>query len=184
MKGSEIKGLAVVSIADGERIGTIDRVYVDPHNLSIAGFDVTEQGGFLSPGRTTYIRTDEVHALGPDALTINHGGIFQEPGRTVDRDELFEIDHLRQDEVATEGGEHIGSVADFDFDPQTFAIAEVEINRGLLKSNLIVPATLIMSMGKDLVIVKNQVLESLNQPQPEPESAPEPSPLQSESTNS
>lgn len=165
MRGTEIKGLSVVSIADGERVGRIDRLFIDPHQRVIAGFDVTAPGGLLSPGPTTFIRTGEIHALGRDALTINRSDILHIAGPTLDHSDLFELDDLRKDKVGTESGEVVGTVVDFEFDPKTFALTEMEVSPGLFKPNLTVPATLIVSMGKDLVIVRDEVLDALQTPQ-------------------
>jgi uncharacterized protein YrrD len=181
MDNKRIKGLPVVSIAEGEKLGTIARAFVDPTGLKLVGFAVDGSGrsslagrvtGLVSGGAagtdaTAMLRVDDVHALGPDALTVDDRAKVRFGENESMGDGLLDLEELTGRRVVTENGTYVGNVASIAFDPASFRVTEVEASPGFFKSNTAVPVDLITSVGGDLIVVSDAVCA----PEPEPEAA-------------
>ena len=64
-----VKGTPVISLADGSTLGAIDHVYFDPGRLAVVGFTF-HKGGLFGGGTSGLVEIADVHAFGPDAVTI------------------------------------------------------------------------------------------------------------------
>ena len=65
-----VKGTPVISLADGSTLGAIDHVYFDPARLAVVGFTF-HKGGLFGGGTSGLVEIADVHAFGPDAVTIS-----------------------------------------------------------------------------------------------------------------
>ncbi len=156
MNGKHLKGLTVISIADGERLGTIDRVLVDPEAKQVIGFAVSH-GGLLNSEAPAVIDADDVHSLGPDAVTIADRGAVRGDQTTARQNELMDLDELLKLRVVTEGGTLVGDVADIQIDEKSFAVRDVDVSPGFFKNNQHVPINQVISIGRELIMVDNAV---------------------------
>ncbi len=69
MNSKDVKGLAVIAIADGKKVGSVSHVFFDPMARKVVGFGASEGSGFMrmqSSGEEIieeedvhYVRTDE-----------------------------------------------------------------------------------------------------------------------------
>jgi len=158
MNTKRLKGLAVISLADGRKLGAIDEVYVDPGTRTVASFGGRQTGGLLHAGGGPpwVVDVDAVHALGADALTVPDAGALREAaggGRTG----VIAGEDLTKRKVLTEGGTYVGQVVSLDFDPTTYRLAAIEVSPGFFKSNKHVPDNQITNLGSDVVIVSDTV---------------------------
>ena len=156
MNSKNLKGLAVISIADGEKLGTLDRVYLDPTAKRVVGFAV-KHGGLFAGGELGLIDVDDVHALGQDALTLADKGAVRGDRTRARLDQLVDLDELVKHRAVTEGGTFVGQVTGVEVDRTSFHLAELEISPGFFKSNKLVPVGQVVSIGHDLVVVADAV---------------------------
>src|SRR5438067_208485 len=107
---TELAGRPVIDIDAAEKMGTIDKLILDPDGRRVAGFIVTSGGGFPGNKERTTIPAAAVHAIGPDAVTVK-------------RDEAGSADIARLEElprgsdvigrkIVTEDGRYLGKVDD------------------------------------------------------------------------
>ena len=157
VNSKQLKGLAVISIADGEKLGTVDGIFVEPAAKQVVGFAVKHGGGLLHPAQPDLIDVDDVHSLGPDALTLDDKGRIRGDQTRARRNELVELDDLLKRKVVTEGGTFVGQVAGVDVDEATFRLQQVEVSPGFFKSNRQVPIDQVVSVGHDLIVVADAV---------------------------
>ena len=159
MNSKQLKGLAVISIKDGEKLGTINQVFLDPGAKRIVGFAVQQGGGgLLAPadaGAPELIDVDDVHAIGPDAVTLSDKGAMRGDQTRAQLDRLMELDDLTKLKTVTEGGTALGGVASAEIDDRSFALRELEVSTGLFSSNRHVPIGEVLSIGHDLVVVSD-----------------------------
>src|SRR4051812_44884291 len=110
IRASELSGRSVIDIDAAEKIGTIEKLILDPDGKRVAGFIVTRGGGFPGNKEHTTISASAVHAIGPDAVTVK-------------RDEAGTTDTARLEtlprgsdvigrKVVTEDGRYLGKVDD------------------------------------------------------------------------
>jgi uncharacterized protein YrrD len=159
MKNSQLKGLGVISVAEGKKLGTVGRVYFDSERRSVAGFVVHEGGGLLStePDRSRVLDASEVHSLGPDALMVANESVMRGEEMTARYADLVDLDDLLTRKAVTEGGTRVGDVAAVDVDEQTFALRAVEVSPGFFQTNREIPANQVVSVGHDVVVMSDEV---------------------------
>lgn len=156
MNHKQIAGLAVISIADGAKLGTIDEVYVDAQAMRIVGFALKPEGGRVSADAPNLIDVDDIHALGADAVTLNDTNAIRGDRTRSTMLGLVAMDDLTKRKVVTEGGTYVGQVAGLEFDERSFQMTEVEVSPGFFKSNKHVPTDQIVNVG-EMVIVDDTV---------------------------
>ena len=64
-----MKGLSVITMAEGKQVGKVDDLIVDPERKAVRWLRL-HRGGLLG-GERLWVSVDAVHGLGEDALTIN-----------------------------------------------------------------------------------------------------------------
>lgn len=161
MKNSQLKGIGVISVAEGKKLGTVARAYFDPERRTVVGIVVHEGGGLLSsePDRSRVIDASEVHSLGPDALMVTDESVMHGEETATRYADLVDLDELMMRKVVTEGGTEVGNVASVDVDEQSFTLRAVEISTGFFQSNREIPAGQVVSVGRDVVVVSDEVCE-------------------------
>jgi uncharacterized protein YrrD len=153
----DLKGMAVISIEDGTKIGTISRVYVDPAEKRVVGISVDPGSSLIEADSTRLIDVADVHSLGPDALTIDDASKI-EGNETNERwMDLVDMDRMTNDKVVTVGGEQVGGVAGVQFNPQDFMLTGIDVSPGFFKTNKFVPIDMVTTIGPDMMIVSNAV---------------------------
>lgn len=166
MNSKQLKGLAVISIKDGEKLGTIDQIFIDPAAKKVVGFAVKPPGsGLLMPGDASapnFIDVDDVHAVGQDAVTLSDKGAVRGDQTRAQLDQLMELDELTKLKTVTEGGTALGGVESFEIDDRGFRLREMEVSAGFFQSNRHVRIGQVISIGHDLVVVDNAVAADLD----------------------
>lgn len=157
MDSKHVKGLSVISISDGAKVGTIQRVYLDPAGRRIVGFVVGTGGLF---GNTEgIVDAADVNSIGPDALTVDQPSAVRQDVALGQEGQLIDLDDLSKLKVVTEGGTYVGQVDSCEFDPTTFRLTAIVVSPGFFKSNKTVPINEVVSIGTDVVVVANRVCE-------------------------
>jgi sporulation protein YlmC with PRC-barrel domain len=155
MNSKQIRGLPVISIADGTRVGTVDLVYLDLAAKRVVGFSITDGVGPFGGARDNAptVAASSVHSLGPDALTLDDVTAAHAAWVGGAYGPLETLHDVVGRKVVTEGGTDVGQVAAVEFDEQTFAITEVEVSPGLMKTNTRIPLDQLVRIGQDVVVV-------------------------------
>ena len=158
MNTKRLKGLAVISLADGRKLGTIDEIYVDPGTRTAVSFGGSQAGGLLhaASGPPWVVDVASVHAMGADALTVPDAGALREAAGGGHPGVISGSD-LTKRKVMTEGGTYVGEVVSLDFDPSSYRLTAIEVSPGFFRSNKHVPDAQIVNLGADVVIVADSV---------------------------
>lgn len=166
MNSKDAKGLSVIAIADGKKVGTVSHLYVDLAGRQVVGFGATEGGGFLRShsGGEELIDIEDVHSVGPDAVTLKDLGAVDGSRTSAHQADLIHGDDLNGRKVVTENGTELGDVASFEFDPNSYAITAVEVSPGLFKSHRMVNMADVMTIGDDALVVRNSVERDVHDP--------------------
>ncbi len=151
MNTKRIKGLQVLTLA-GTHVGAVDQIFFDPTTKHVAGF-VLQADPTLPDTAQQFIAVDNVHALGADALTLSNAAAVHGPATSAPLGELVERDDLAKRQVMTEGGAVLGQVAAVEVNPQTLALARIEVHAGFFKSNTWITADQVTQLGTDAIMV-------------------------------
>jgi uncharacterized protein YrrD len=155
MNSQDMRGLTVISLADGTQVGTIDQVYLDLAAKQVVGFSITNGVGPYGGTRDTAptVATSEVHALGPDGVTLDDVAAAHAAWVGAAYGRLETLDDVVGRTVVTVGGISVGEVAAVGFDGRTFAITEMEVSPGFVKSNTHIPRSQLVRFGSNVLVV-------------------------------
>ena len=177
VKVSEIKGRAVIVLAQAEKIGTISDVILDPSAGQVIGLKV--RTGLLGGGET--VRAGDVRAIGVDAVTVDQRDLIHAHGETLpDLTDKPDFGALHDAAVVSHSGERLGVVADVEFDTTTFAITHYTLAGSLwqqiTRGEPAFSARPGIQFGKGLLVVPDAVAAELKGAlaDGEPAAAPEP----------
>ena len=110
------RGAAVISLADGKKLGTVHRVYLDPVRKEIVGFTFVHGGGLFGGKTSALIDVGDVHAFGPDAVTVPDASVVHSDLAIGGKcDGLVDLEDLLKREVVTEGGAILGTITGIRF---------------------------------------------------------------------
>jgi sporulation protein YlmC with PRC-barrel domain len=155
MKISDLRGNAIVSMSDGERVGTVRDVLIDTGKLQATALVI---GG--RPGQG-YLPLDGVKSFGPDAITIeNADGIQWATGQLHD-DSGREAGELMKLHVMDGSGTSTGTVHELTVDLPSGNVLTLSVRKGgvfgIGADNVDVPVSDIVSIGPSLVTVKTVI---------------------------
>ncbi len=169
LRGSkEITGLPVVSIEEGEEIGTVRMLIPDPHEPKIIGIVVEDREWFKGAKIVTF---DKIFGLGESAVTI----INKQQLSKVDtfpevEDVLLRGISLLGSRVLTRKGEALGQVEEFYIEKDGKIIAyEVDMKDDVK----FLPSEEVLTIGKGIIITKEDARERLLASLHEPKSSKE-----------
>lgn len=159
MNSKQVKGLAVISISDGKKLGSVNHLFIDPAQKQVVGFSVSGSHGLLSadPDQGMIVDAKDVHSLGPDALTLTDASAARGEATNTAYGGLLDADQLTKRKVMTEGGTLVGQVASLEFEPSSYRLTGIETSPGFFKSNRMIPIEQVTNIGEELVMVTDAV---------------------------
>jgi len=153
---AELKGLAAVSAAAGERIGRIADVLFDGATGQVTGFFVDPDGMFTKP---KLLPRALVQSLGADALLVQAGATIEDVTSDPAIAGSFSVHALDGRPVLDQTGKHIGNVAGAFVDEATLTVPALQLKTGFLHNALhgkdTLPLNMVEAIGKDSVLVSN-----------------------------
>lgn len=151
MDVDKLKGMAIVSMSEGSKLGTVSGALFDSASLRLTALDAKGDGGrFIVP-------LGQVKAFGADAVTVESSAVTQmstEGGTTTE----VALDTLRKRKVVDEAGSLLGTLHTLDIEPTSGDVSSIVVHKGGLLglggSSTTIPATAIKSIGHDLITVE------------------------------
>lgn len=146
----QLKGIAIVSVAAGEKLGVVDDVILDTQELRLAALRLTS-GGLLHKEHQ-YVPISAIRSIGTDAVMVGEATAIQAtPGERASG--YHSLDEIGKLKVVTADGTYLGTLATVHLDPSSRQLTEFEINTGLLHTNKRIPAESVTSIGADVMVV-------------------------------
>jgi uncharacterized protein YrrD len=127
MKASELKGRAVISLAEAHKLGEVENILFDLSACQVAGFRV-KQGLFSS---AQLLSAADVQSIGPDAMMIPSREVLHDRESNADLNSAPDLDDLGGIKVVTESGIHVGVLGDAELDPQTMMLTTYYLGESL-----------------------------------------------------
>lgn len=148
-----VKGTPVISLADGSMLGTIDRVYFDPERLAVVGFTF-HKGGLFGGGTSGLVEITDVHAFGPDAVTISDISVVQNDlAVETRRGDLLDLEALLKRPVMTDSGTRLGHVAAIQFGDASHRLTAIDVVATGSDEHSRIAAGEIQAIGDEMIIV-------------------------------
>lgn len=153
-----LKGIAVISIEHGEKVGTVDNALFDLDSRRVVAFRI-RKSSFPGTARQL-ISMDDVQNIGPDAVMIQNKDSLRnekEDREFHNRPDLAAISTLR---AVTQDGTYVGNVSTVQFDQKSGNLTAIETTGGgfmdLLRRPKVIGMSEVISIGADVVVVPDQ----------------------------
>ncbi len=158
MRSRDVIGKKVVSVKEGMRLGQVRWPVVDSVHQKVIGFIVDDRQWFLE---TKIILFQSIRGMEDELITVDDKSAL-----TAVRD-LQKIHHHLEENVQlinmkiiSESGKFLGRVEDFSFNVQTGKIEDYHIK----ESPLSLDGRDVLSLGQDMLIVKEESVISMSEP--------------------
>ncbi len=149
----KIISLPVLSVNEGEHLGFVKSLIVDPINKEIIAFAINR--GWFKDDKI--IPFNRVKSIGDNAIVIDKSGTAEKPTNLPQIMKLLKNPvQLINSKVVSTSGKALGQVDEFMFD-ETGKITKLEISgrmiEGIWKGKAALPCQEVVTMGKDVIMV-------------------------------
>lgn len=152
MQADALKGLAVVAMAEGAKLGYVEDVVVDPQARRVAALLVG------SNGQTFVVPFERVRSIGADAVTVESAQATQALSQGDVFSNLPGLSAMKKLKVVDEAGTFIGAVSGFALDQATGGLLSLTVHKGgilgLGGTTTTVDITAVRSIGPELVTIQ------------------------------
>ncbi|MBM7866391.1 hypothetical protein GTO89_07200 [Heliobacterium gestii] len=153
----------IVSLDEGQKLGTVRGLVVDPEALEVVALQVDQKGLFREQKIIPYTK---VHSIGDDAIVIDRSSQVQ---RATNLPHLFELIKSKTviigSKVLTTLGQKIGLVEEYYFDRRTGKLLTIEIRghfgEGWFNNRALLPASAIRTISAVMVLIYEDALDQL-----------------------
>lgn len=157
MDVKSLKGIAIVSIEQGEKVGTVDNVLFNLEGKRVVAFKMIKPGLLRSGG--IVLLMEDVESIGPDAVMIRNREKIRELKDERDLQSRPDLSALSALRVVSQDGTYVGNLATAQFEPKTGLLTQLEVSGGgfvdKLRRNKIIEIDDVVSMGTDVAVVPN-----------------------------
>ncbi len=154
MDAHTLKGMAIVSIQEGTRLGYVEQPLLDLTARRVAALQVRSESG------TFIVRFDEVQSVGADAITVASSAATHIPSTGGGADELRDLDEVGTLKVVDHAGRFLGTVSHVEIDPANGEITRLEAHKGGMLgmggTTTPIDTRAIVSVGSELLTVNTE----------------------------
>ncbi len=154
MDAHTLKSMAIVSLAEGTRLGYVEQPLLDLTARKVVALQVRGESG------TFIVRFDEVASVGTDAITVESSAATQTPSTGGAADGLRDLDELRKLKVVDRAGTLLGTISRVEIDPATGEIMQLTTHKGGMLgmggTTTPIDAKAIVSVGPELLTVNTE----------------------------
>jgi sporulation protein YlmC with PRC-barrel domain len=151
-----VKGMPVITMAEGKQVGKVDDLVVDPERKAVGWLRLHSGGMGMLGGERLWVPTAAVHSVGEDVVTINAEADARTPEEAPEALDLVKAKReIIGNKVITENGERLGEVRDYEFNPDTFALTSLTVPPGMnvVGELLTIAGDKILTIGEDVIVV-------------------------------
>ncbi|MEW6623733.1 MAG: PRC-barrel domain-containing protein [Bacillota bacterium] len=166
IKGKTVLGKAIVCLQNGQQIGRVKGLIIDPDETSVVALLVENKALYKDKMVVQY---GKVYGIA-EVVTVKYANSLEKAQASSP------IGRLLRDKIAfygakviTEDGSIIGTIDDFLFDTATGKIETLvisgKIHEKIFKGTLELPISQVTTIGRDAVIAKSRAVDALVEPE-------------------
>ena len=129
MQASELKGRAVVVLANAEKVGQVEDILFDAPFRQVLGFRV-KKGGLL--GKTEALPRESVTSIGPDALTVASPEMINDEERFAQLGGAATLGKVIGTKVVTESGQLLGTISQLEIDQDARSVTSYVLSASIV----------------------------------------------------
>src|SRR4051794_38669118 len=122
MEADQLKGMAIISVSEGSRLGRVTESLIDTAALRVGALRVEESG------KSFVIPFELLKSIGSDAITVESSQVTQTDGGAFGS--LVGVGNFKKLKVVDEGGKFLGTVSGVDIDTATGRLTGLTAHRG------------------------------------------------------
>lgn len=160
-KTQKILGLPIISISDGLEVGKVKSIIINADRGAIDYF-VVDSGIQIFSARV--VPTEDVLGIGEYALTIENEGVITDISKIPAAIQLLQNDiKVKGTKVLTKKGSLIGEIGDlYVDDDDSCKITGLEFIADITQKTIkLIPRDTVITFGKNLTVVKEDIEQSL-----------------------
>ena len=155
---SELRGKVVITVPEGEKIGTVEDVLLRPEEQRLGAL-VVKSSSFAGP---QILLAADISSVGGDAVATQSAEKLQDQARFGEAAQLVSFGEASGRKVATTSGNYAGELFDVHLDPATGRITGYEVTGGLFERMFgrshTIKASEYSRLGKDMLIVADEAI--------------------------
>jgi len=155
---SELKGKVVITVPQGEKIGTVEDVFLRPEEQRLGALLVNSPS-FAGP---QVLLAADINSIGGDAVTTQSDKNLKDHAQFGESVRLVRFGEASGRKVATTSGNYAGELSDVHLDPATGRITGYEVTGGrfakMFGRSHTIEASEQTHLGKDVLIVADDVI--------------------------
>lgn len=162
-KWSDLRGIAVVSLAGGNKVGPVDDFYFDPKTSQVYAFRVK-----TGPFRHKILHVTDIRGIGQDAITAPTEDAIQSASADSKLSSVCDGEGLLSYKVMSASGTVVGSVGEVLLDtsnPSAVQITGIVLSGGLLQHLGVHAHTMIKAQdihyGQHVLVIPDMVAQAL-----------------------
>jgi sporulation protein YlmC with PRC-barrel domain len=165
----------VMSLRTGGRIGTAVQPVVNPNNLKVEGWVVTDRFN----NEELFVMTQDIRDFIPKGIIVNDHDVLSKPEDLLRLHEILEINFNPMGKaVVSNRGRRLGKVADYAVDMDSFFVQKLYVERSIFRSlsggQLSIDRTQIVEITPRKIIVREAEIKA---GESAPAAAPTPAPI-------
>lgn len=163
LKSKRLIGMPVISLAEGQQLGKVKDLIVDPLKRAVAALVIEQKGWFREE---KFIPYSKVSNVGSDAITVAQSDFAQKGTSLPEIVKLMKDKYLiNNTKVVAENGKMLGIVEEYYINTEDGTIAGLEIAGNFLNSIIsgraFLDSSFIRTIGKELIIVGDEAVDNL-----------------------
>ncbi|MFZ5634639.1 MAG: PRC-barrel domain-containing protein [Bacillota bacterium] len=162
-KSKQFLGMPVISLEEGQQVGAIKGLVVNPTLKSVAALIIEQKGWFREQ---KFIPYSKVHSTGEDAITIDRVNRVEKGVSLPEILKLFkERVNITGSRLVAENGTVLGVVDEYYVDLQTGDIVGLEFSGGtvsnLLKGSAFLDINYVRTLGTNVIICSDSAINNI-----------------------
>jgi uncharacterized protein YrrD len=155
----KLKGMAIVSVTEGSRLGRVEDVLIDTSGLQIGALKIAHDGQqFMIPFNL-------IKNVGSDAITVESSQVTQAEGSASGV--LVGLRDFKKLKMVDEAGTLLGVLSSVDFDQKTGKLLQLSVHKGgmlgLGGTTTVVDTSQVRGIGREVVTVSAEAAAVVQQ---------------------
>ncbi|WP_028306558.1 PRC-barrel domain-containing protein [Desulfitibacter alkalitolerans] len=161
-RGKNIHGKIIISLQNGQHIGKLKGLVIDPENITVAALLIESKALFKDKMIIPY---DKVHSV-DEIITVKNSSCLEKASKSTLTGRLVKQNfNLFGARIITEDGSILGTVEDFTLDVKTGKVMSLlvtgKVFEKYFKGTAELPVSQIITIGRDAIIAKAGSKEAL-----------------------
>jgi len=155
----KLKGMAIVSVSEGSRLGRVDDVLINTSGIQIGALKIAHDGQqFMIPFNL-------IKSIGSDAITVESSQVTQAEGSAAGA--MVSLRDFKKLKMVDESGTLLGMLSSVDFDQQSGKLVQLSVHKGgmlgLGGTTTAVDTSQVRGIGREVVTVSAEAAATVQQ---------------------